>query len=268
MTRKFVLAALSTIAAVCVVFAMFFLTTTSCTNKQSEELTTDSVKFSKVEKSFKCNYVADYPTAGNPNLMLSIREWISEQMGGTYKGNFEKGDSVVNFYAQAQADTLKEFSKLNVPGMVLEKNVSIRKVYETNKFVTYVATSYDYLGGAHGGATQIGATFRKSDGRKFGFDMFTTAGTQTKLQDILGDGLEEYFKVKSTEQLKSNLLNPDQAYFLPLPQAAPYFTKDGITFVYAQYEIACYAAGMPTFTIPYNKIEDILTSSAAALLQK
>jgi hypothetical protein len=63
-------------------------------------------------------------------------------------------------------------------------------------------------------------------------------------------------------------MNPDQAYFLPLPQAAPYFTKDGITFVYAQYEIACYAAGMPTFTIPYNKIEGILTSSAAALLQK
>lgn len=267
MTKKILGTLVLTIIVVCAVFAMFFLTTTSCTNKQTAELTTDSVKFNKVEKSFKCNYVVDYPTAGNANLLLSVREWISEQMGGTYKGDFEKGDSVVNFYAKSEADTLKSYAKMSSPGVVLEKTVSIRKIYETPKLVTYEATSYEYAGGAHGGATKVGATFRKSDGRKFGFDMFTIGGLQSSLQDLLGDGLKGYFKVKTTEQLKDNLLNPDQAYYLPLPQALPYLTKEGITFVYAQYEIACYAAGMPTFTIPYSKIEGILTTSAAALIK-
>lgn len=37
---------------------------------------------------------------------------------------------------------------------------------------------------------------------------------------------------------------------IPFPKYEPYYTEDGVCFIYQQYEIACYAAGRPTFTLP------------------
>jgi hypothetical protein len=249
----------------CALFASLFLTT-NCTERQNGEFVTDSIKYSKVEKASKVDFVADYPTKGNPALVQIVREWISEEMGGTYKGSYAAGDSLLGFYGKAAIDTLIVYSKDMEPGMNLENRMSVRKTYETDKLVTFEASSYAYFGGAHGGATLEGATFRKSDGRKFGWDIFKLESRFSKVQDIIKAGLKQYFKVNTDDELKENLLNPDQIYVLPLPQAVPYFTKEGVKFVYAQYEIACYAAGMPSFTVPYDKIKDALTVSAAALI--
>jgi hypothetical protein len=53
---------------------------------------------------------------------------------------------------------------------------------------------------------------------------------------------------------------------IPLPSAAPAFTKKGLAFIYQQYEIAPYAAGMVNFDIAYDKIRPFLTAEAQALL--
>jgi hypothetical protein len=53
---------------------------------------------------------------------------------------------------------------------------------------------------------------------------------------------------------------------MPLPQCPPLFTKDGVRFIYGQYEIAPYAAGMPDFTVPYNKLEKFMKVTAKKLL--
>lgn len=37
-----------------------------------------------------------------------------------------------------------------------------------------------------------------------------------------------------------------------------YFDKKGIVFVYQPYQIASYAAGMPTLTLSYDKINHLL----------
>ena len=39
-------------------------------------------------------------------------------------------------------------------------------------------------------------------------------------------------------------------------------------FVYNPYEIGPYAAGMPTFTIPYADIQPYLTTTAQKLIEK
>ena len=43
------------------------------------------------------------------------------------------------------------------------------------------------------------------------------------------------------------------------------YTKQGLTFVYQQYEIAPYAAGLINFDIPYDKVLPLLTKDAASL---
>ena len=53
---------------------------------------------------------------------------------------------------------------------------------------------------------------------------------------------------------------------IPLPAWTPYPTEEGLAFVYQQYEIASYAAGMPAFTLPYEDIAPWLTADARQLL--
>lgn len=43
---------------------------------------------------------------------------------------------------------------------------------------------------------------------------------------------------------------------------------DGFHVVYQQYEIACYAAGLPGCVLPYDSVAPLLTPAAKALLNK
>ena len=73
--------------------------------------------------------------------------------------------------------------------------------------------------------------------------------------------------VKNDENLKDLLIDVEDVNKIPLPSSAPYFTKDGLCFIYQQYEIAPYASGMINFTIPYDKIRQLLTEDAQDLLR-
>ena len=52
-----------------------------------------------------------------------------------------------------------------------------------------------------------------------------------------------------------------------MPVTPPLFGKDGIIVTYQQYEIAAYAAGMPSFTIPYDKAKGMMNQTGKNLLQ-
>ena len=54
----------------------------------------------------------------------------------------------------------------------------------------------------------------------------------------------------------------------PLPYTEPWFTADGVKFVYSAYEIAPYIAGMPECTVPYKKVEKYFSERAKAMLKK
>jgi hypothetical protein len=71
--------------------------------------------------------------------------------------------------------------------------------------------------------------------------------------------------ITNDEELANNLQVED-VNRIPLPSNPPYFTKDGLCFTYQQYEIACYAVGLVSFTVPYAKIRPLLTEEAATLI--
>ena len=58
----------------------------------------------------------------------------------------------------------------------------------------------------------------------------------------------------------------DESTTIPLPNTPPALTDKGISIIYQQYEIAPYAAGLPSFYIPYDKAADILTPAAKELI--
>lgn len=281
-------------------FALAALILTSCNKKQAatvssadadsttvvaptEKSQTDKLTTKKIAKSLKndageFDLTIDFPEGGNATLVNAIREYISESLGstygggeedtkqGSYSGDLADGDKMADYYFdlkvkefQAMYNEMKQDGMPEVPE--LASSTKITKDYETDRVVTYLFNSYENGGGAHGGAVGSGMTFRKSDGRRVGWDMFSRG----KMQTVLRDGLKEYFEVKTDEELASNL-TLTETYLLPMPVTPPIFGKDGIIVTYQQYEIAPYAAGMPSFVIPYNKAKAMMNNTGKQLI--
>lgn len=250
-------------------------------NEDEEAIKLSVKKISKNIKNATGEYklIIDFPESDNEILANAIREYISESLGSTYGGGEEEskmgsysgdladGEQMAKYYFDLK---VKEFTKMynsmknegmpDVPQLASE--IQITRGYETPKLVTFNFSSYEYGGGAHGGSVGSGMTFRKTDGRRIGWELFSTV----KMQSILRNGLKEYFEVKTDEELE-NCLTLNGIFYIPLPVTPPLFTEEGIVVIYQQYEIAAYAAGMPSFTIPYKDARKMLNNTGKKLIE-
>ena len=241
------------------------------------KLTYKQVEQSKKDKSGEYKIVVDFPTSGNPILVNAIREYISESLGisyagelennmqGSYDGDLSNGQKMIDYYFDLKYKEFKKAHDLmaeNMTGDVptFASETEIHYLYETNKFVTYEMKKYEDMGGAHGGTFISGMTFRKSDGRRVEWDLFTKS-----MQDVIKKGLKKYFEVNTDEELE-NSLSLENTYLLPLPATPPVFTKEGVLFTYQQYEIAAYAAGLPSFIVPYDEAKSLMNTTGKNLL--
>ena len=257
-------------------------TTESVANETSEEKQEEfkTKKITKKTKNSSGNYelIIDFPEEGNAILVNAIREYICESLGSTYGGGEEEtkmgsysgdladGEQMAKYYFDikvAEFDKMyKEMKDDGRPDMPqLESSTKITRDYESDNVITYTFNSYENAGGAHGGSVSSGMTFRKSDGRRIGWELFSTV----KMQSILRNGLKEYFEVKTDEELES-CLSLSNSYYIPMPTTPPIFTKKGILVIYQQYEIAAYASGMPSFIISYKNAKKMLNSTGKKLL--
>lgn len=242
----------------------------SCTNKgatsassTSEDPTeTATTEVSDSEKGFKLkNFTkeapsfggekssidCDYPVAGDPTLVQNIREWINDMLGGSYEGDLNNAEAMFNFYAKNLSEDEEGEQILSVK--------KIKKEYENDKIVTFTCYGYMcYEGAAHGLGGEIGATFRKSDGKLFTADMVPSVYNQ-EMQAFIKKGLKKYFEITSDRELEEALINVNNLNEIPLPSADPWITKEGVIFRYMSYEIAAYAAGQPTFVVPAKDIK-------------
>ena len=146
-------------------------------------------------------------------------------------------------------------------------DASVEHVFETDKVVTYRLTITLDLGGAHPTTTELGATFSKDDGKQLTWDI-VRSDSQSQLHDIVRGMLMDYFNAKSDGELMEYLQGVDDVASLPLPATPPFMTDEGFTLIYQQYEIAAYAAGMPSAVIPYERFKPCLTEYAQKLIER
>ena len=212
----------------------------------------------------------EHPADTTSALSQTFMEYVSETLGGTYTGKYTSPKALIAFYhSGTYKDMKKEYEELkNVreEGIKLVWNDNFCKMAETGKYITFYHKSENYLGGAHGMHTFFGVTIRKSDNRRMGWEILRSQYNE-ELQKAMRQGLKDFFEVKTDEELKTMFFKEEYAYNLPMPQCPPLFTDKGIMFVYNPYEIAPYAAGMPTFTIPYDKLKNLLTVTAQRLAE-
>ena len=148
-----------------------------------------------------------------------------------------------------------------------EYSTKIEKTYETTKYTVFEHNSYQYQGGAHGGIGGYGSLTFDSTGKKI--EKFFIDGAAAKMQKLLIAGLIGYFSdndgKKLTQEDVMQWLQIENNQ-IPLPERAPCLSAEGLVLTYQQYEIAAYAAGMPSFTLPYKDVLPYLTEEVKALL--
>ena len=258
---------MKTLFTMAVLAALVGLATTSCTKETKETSRNITVALGNNQDSV--NVSIDVPTYADSKVNAAIMEQLNEQLGGTYEGDYADCDSFVRFCAQKYMKEMKdlrdEFEDFDM-GIPFERSLKVEKGYETDKLVTYNIQTYEFSGGAHGGTTSYGMTFRKSDGRQMGVNTLLTPRPEgVDWNDMLKQGLMEYFEAKNETDLEA-CLQGVEVYDIPMPACGVNFGPDGMNFVYQQYEIACYAAGMPNFTIPYEKLQPCLNTTGRKLL--
>jgi len=279
MKRNFLSAALATLA----------LLVTSClgnsgsTNTEDTDTTSNILDFVTLEKSDSlmvtdyCNanfsIKCQYPVSGEQCLVDSIKRWINDMLFADSEGQTQflpSGDISKDMEAairtRLKADTAdlslmiksNEEYGIEEPDLMEYSHIyEISVVFEDSMYVTLNANLYDYQGGAHGSTANIAATFSKEDGHRMGWEL-TSGYTNNELTTRIKASLVKYFEITPNDglSLRDCLLDIDQETFtnnFPLPVTPPYLMEDGVHLTYQQYEIACYAAGMPEAVIPLKK---------------
>jgi len=245
----------------------------ACTLQQKQEnggttaVSTDSAVVASRYGDYRL--VVDVPSGDNKALQRAVLEYVSESCGGTYAGDLLDTKALLRHYTDSISHEYDEDGKdigfVARGEMRMENSKTFKKIYENERLITYEFDLSDFSGGAHGMSICSGQTFRKSDGRRLGWELFNRSGG-LEINDLLKAGLKRYFETDTDEALEEQLQNAT-IYDIPLPNTPPLFKEDGILVVYEPYEIACYAAGMPSFTIPYDEIRPLMVQTALDLIR-
>lgn len=221
-----------------------------------------------VGKFFKFRYalLVEMPV-GSDDIHDSIVKWVANEYDPEhlYKGDRTRLDSLFLVRAEHMKkevkDTDDEFGSDGSENPGFGDGIdstSVVKIWENREFVTYgYSCDYFFPGAAHGSYVFYAATFNKHDGSRVKTeDMFTD---NVKLLSYIKRGLMEYFEARSIEELYDNLQLSDTKD-VPLPQHGLWIEDGKVVFQYQQYEIACYAAGLPGGSIDLKLISpDMVT---------
>lgn len=125
-----------------------------------------------------------------------------------------------------------------------------------NNFMTVIYTGEGYAGGAHGYYQET-------------YKVFDLKNKQAVLlENIIENPEDEAWDRILKDELAAGYENgEDMLYVDTIPLNDNFcFDEEGITFVYNQYEIAPYSAGIIYIYIPFNKIEKLLMPDFAKLV--
>ena len=205
----------------------------------------DSIAVAKTLKLRTSSTILLFPTLHNKTLLDSIYRNAGITLENYSKENIQK--ELVNqkeaYFSQGQEDA-KEYT----PDFeqIWDEN-SYMKVFSNQNDVLTISYENDgFSGGAHG---YYNILFKN-------FDLKTNAVIQ--LSDIFMD----INKVDWNKILMKNFKNPDQKEMLLVDKIPVnnnfYFDSQNITFVYNQYEITAYAAGVVEISIPFAELKPYL----------
>lgn len=237
------------------------------------EVYVDSISKPHGKVNCKVKLTIDFPTKGNEILVNAVQEWMADLLESTDSTQITDVKAIAHHYIKGVFTVIEKDYANEVSDFVEElfTEREIKKVYETDQLVTFTVSDYSYWGGAHGLSAYFGATFRKSDGKLLDMNMLRKSADK-KIGELIAKELLKYFNTKDWATLKPMLFdncgvsNHDET--VRLPAQAPFVVNDSLYFVYQQYEIAPYSAGIPEAHVALKDLKGFLSPSFVKTLKK
>lgn len=222
----------------------------------------------------------DYPTPITGRLSANIAAWIRQNLGTGTPSDTMSAQSVADFYGNAK---LRAMGGIENTGKNKSYYADSRIICNRRDYVSLTFTTREQSELTGTTTYMSGATFRKHDGKRCGWDMLTDTSSN-KLHHIMREGVRHYVEKEFGKQHLNNdnllsLLQAGAENFkesdkkailnkMPLPKSEPYLSKKGMTFVYQPYELAPVSLGVPLFTVPYEIIKPLMTKDAQEMFEK
>ena len=158
--------------------------------EEADTLVTDSFSYHSEQDSTVYNTLRiDYPR-GEGSLPMAVRKFIAHELSqlsltatcteegnkktADYSGSLDKAQQLVDFYGKCNMDFLVSMKKEVYEGMSGQESeyaprfnneLSLKKAYECEQYLTYAVLGYTYLGGAHGSAIDYHVNINKATGK-------------------------------------------------------------------------------------------------------
>lgn len=207
-------------------------------------------------------YDVQFPTGGlNAEAIEAMRKTIRTTCFGEPYADFTAPlnelaqtvrDACVQDYKSSNEALLQELgipeSEANTLSWATDIRGEFKESYE--HWINYLATLYDYEGGAHGLTSEIPIVFDKQTGVPVTYDVFTGNLHPERLATLLDT--HKFDKLELPEGIDT-----ENVFYVDNIQPSRLFsvTEEGITFYYQPYEIAPYVFGVIPITIPWEELK-------------
>lgn len=245
----------------------------SCSPSSKKEMVSTTPIVGKITKTDlgKCDTIA-----GGVRLQASFWEPASQDSAGAEIHRFltKKVVDRINDNADLSGIDAKQHQDMTVDAAfaIFDKNYKKFKadfpeapgcweielkgdtVMTTARIIQYQFDHYAFTGGAHPNSFRSYYVFDRKSGREINSKAFIA--DSVALLNLAEKAFRKVENLSDTTDLeKAGYFLSNHKFFLPANYA---FTKEGIFFYYNPYEIAAYARGAVTFTIPYHQLETIV----------
>lgn len=169
-------------------------------------------------------------------------------------GGYQTAEEATKAFVDESIKQTKGEEGLSMLGW--ESTDSITVISNTSSVISLRRMHYSFTGGAHGNPSEIFTSFNVSKGKRLRFEDIVDAGKLSELKAINIAQLKQVRTIKEQSTLEESglFVTKDD---LPLPSSFA-LTRKGLLMAYDYYEIACYADGVISYTIPFSKLKEVL----------
>lgn len=204
----------------------------------------------KQDMYYKDSIIMRY-TIKYPQFISETYQTIACKLNSLYrtKAVMYERSNIMNLYQMAMVEY--EYSVANnYPIHQFEAYVDYTITYNQNCYLSLYFDQYEYAGGAHGLTVRYSDTWRLQKSKRAELaEMFPH---RAHYRDFVIQNVNK--------QIENEIREGDAMYFENYSQLVSenfkagnfYLTKVGVVIYFQQYDIAPYAAGIPTFLIPYG----------------
>jgi len=167
-----------------------------------------------------------------------------------------KADSSLELMTKNFLKSYDDFKKTDPrSSMFFTLDDSVKVIHQDSSLTTLEVRGYSYTGGAHGGTFVTFINWDTKAGKNLKLDDVLVSGYHDKLNAIAERIFRKDEKLSDTASLKDNYFFKDDKFALNENFSV---TPLGIKFLYNQYEIKPYAAGITELFIPYTQIKSLI----------